>query len=247
MSSTTYTENQYDMCYPTGIEHHWWTVARNKLLANILRQEGGESRPFLEVGCGRGLVVKSLKDSGLNIRGVELADVRPTEGAQLLVDTNTDACDWATEHGSDITGLLLLDVIEHLPEPEEFLKKLVSSFPNLAVVVITVPTCKELWSNYDDYYGHHRRYSLKMLATLSQDLNWTTKSMGYFFRISYFPMLLMSLLGVKRNLSFTAPGKAMRPLHRLVSSLSHIEQSIIPRRIKGTSAYAVYHLNSAKQ
>ena len=238
---TTFSSHLYDMCYPPGIEHHWWTLARNRLLANILARESGNASAFLEVGCGKGLVVKSLNASGFNIHGVELADVKPVEGAQELVDSGIDAIDWPIERRSQITGLLLLDVIEHLPEPEEFLTKLQMSFPNLDVIIITVPTCQEIWSNYDSFCGHYRRYSLGMLEELAAELKWTTKSAGYFFRLSYVPMRLMSLLGVDRNTKINAPSKLMRPLHRLVSAACRVEEVLLPRTIRGSSAYGVYH------
>ena len=245
--NTTFSDHLYDMCYPPGIEHHWWTLARNRLLANILRSESSGTGIFLEVGCGKGVVVKSLKDRGFNIHGVELADVKPMEGAQLLVDSGTDACEWAIERRSQITGLLLLDVLEHLPEPEEFLKKLESSFPKLAVVIITVPTCQEIWSNYDSFCGHYRRYTLGMLEELATHLNWKTKSAGYFFRFPYLPMRLMSLLGVDRNTKINPPGRMMRPLHRLVSAACQLEQALMPGRIRGSSAYGVYYTDRVGQ
>ncbi len=239
--STTFSDYQYDLYYPPGIEHHWWTLARNRLLANILQREAGDNSAFLEVGCGKGLVVKSLKDCGFNIHGVELADVKPIEGARQFVDAGTDAFDWPVERRSEITGLLLLDVIEHLPEPEQFLKRLENNFPKLTVVIITVPTCQEIWSNYDAFSGHYRRYSLGMLRKLSTDLNWTTKSMGYFFRFPYLLMRLMSLLGIDRDTKIDPPGKSMRPLHGLVSVACRLEQALLPHRIRGSSAYAVYY------
>jgi hypothetical protein len=220
---TTFSDHLYDMCYPPGIEYHWWTLARNRLLANILRSESGGTGVFLEVGCGKGVVVKSLKDSG------------------------TDACEWAIERRSQITGLLLLDVLEHLPEPEEFLKKLESSFPKLAVIIITVPTCQEIWSNYDSFCGHYRRYTLGMLDELATHLKWKTKSAGYFFRFPYLPMRLMSLLGVDRNTKINPPGKMMRPLHRLVSAACQLEQALVPGRIRGSSAYGVYYTDRVGQ
>lgn len=244
---TTFSDHQYDLAYPLGIEYHWWTLARNRLLANILKREAGDAGVFLEVGCGRGVVVKSLRDRGFNIYGVELADVEPLEGMQLFVDSGTDACNWPIERRSEITGLVLLDVIEHLPEPEQFLRKLGSSFPNLAVVIITVPSCRELWSNHDSFYGHHRRYSLDMLEQLSMELKWITKSAGYFFRIPYLPMRLMSLLGIDRDTKLDPPRKSMRAIHRLLSSACHLEQTILPRYIRGTSAYAVYRLGRTGQ
>ncbi|CAA0098534.1 Uncharacterised protein [Halioglobus japonicus] len=173
--NTTFSDQQFELCYPEGIQFHWWNIARNRLLASILQREAGDNSVFLEVGCGRGPVVKGLREYGLNVHGVELADVQPIEGMQSFVDSGIDACDLPLERRSEITGLLLLDVIEHLPDPEQFLSKLVDSFPNLSVVIITVPTRKEIWSNFDDFYGHYRRYTLEMLNELAMQLNWATR------------------------------------------------------------------------
>lgn len=245
--NTTFSDHQYEMCYPPGIEHYWWNIARNRLLAEILKRESDKSSVYLEVGCGKGVVVKGLRDHGFNIFGVELADIEPIEGMQPYVDSDTDACNWAIERRSEITGLLLLDVIEHLPEPEKFLAKLEQTFPNLAVVIITVPARQELWSNYDTFYGHHRRYSLETLEQLSKDLNWTTKKAGYFFHTPYLPGRLMSLLGINRDTKIHSPKKAMRPLHRLLSSVFNLERKIVPQTVRGTSAYAVYRPKKAEQ
>jgi len=239
--TTTFSEHQYDMRYPLGIEHHWWTHARNQLLAKLLLRESGSTDSLLEVGCGRGVVVKSLKDSGFNIRGVELAEVKPMHGAQLLVESGTDAFELPLERRSEVTGILMLDVIEHLPDPEQFLKKLESSFPKLAVVIITVPACPELWSENDTFCGHYRRYTLDTLEQLSKDLNWTTKNAGYFFRLPYLPMRLVSLLGIHPAAKLNPPGKTTRSLHRLVSSACQLEEELLPPRIRGSSAYAVYY------
>jgi Methyltransferase domain len=245
--TTTFSEQQYEMCYPPGIESHWWTLARNQLLTNILRREAGGTGVFLEVGCGKGVVVKTLSDVGFNIRGVELADVTPVPSAQFLVDSGTDACELPIERRAQVTGLLLLDVIEHLPEPEQFLRRLEASFPKLEIVIITVPTCHEIWSNFDDFCGHYRRYTLAMLEALSTDLNWKIKSAGYFFRLSYLPMRLMSLLGINRNTTINAPRKVMRPLHRLVAAVCRLELALVPRQIRGSSAYAVYYPDKVRR
>lgn len=239
--STTFSDQQYDMAYPPGVEHHWWTTARNKLLADILEQESDGDSALLEVGCGRGVVVKSLRNYGFNMRGVELADVKPLDAVQTFVDYNTDACELSIERRAEVTGILLLDVIEHLPEPEQFLRKLEDSFPNLKVLIITVPACQEIWSNYDVYYGHHRRYSLETIDTLADDIGWTTQQSGYFFHTPYLPGRLMSMLGIDRGTKIASPGKASRYLHSLLSLLFRMEQAIVPRAIKGTSAYAVFH------
>ncbi len=238
--STTFSDHQYDMAYPPGVEHHWWTTARNKLLADLLRQ-GDNKACLLEVGCGRGVVVKSLRKYGFDVRGVELADVAPLSEVQDFVDSATDACELDPELRSSITGILLLDVIEHLPEPEEFLRKLQRSFPNLASLVITVPACQEIWSNYDVFYGHHRRYSLQTIDTLAKDIGWATQQSGYFFHLPYLPGRIMSLLGIDRGTKIASPGNLTRPIHHLLSLLFQMEQIIVPKTVKGTSAYAVFY------
>jgi 2-polyprenyl-3-methyl-5-hydroxy-6-metoxy-1,4-benzoquinol methylase len=213
----------------------------------LLKTESDTAGVFLEVGCGRGVVVKSLKDSGFDVHGVELADVTPVEGAEQMVDSGIDVFEWPIERREKITGLLLLDVIEHLPEPEQFLKRLESSFPKLRVVIITVPTRQEIWSNFDTLGGHYRRYTLEMLEQLSADIQWTLGNAGYFFRLPYLPMRVMSFLGIDRNTKFDPPATVLRPFHRLISGVCQIEQAVVPRRIRGSSAYAVYYPASAAQ
>ncbi|MCP4951566.1 MAG: class I SAM-dependent methyltransferase [Proteobacteria bacterium] len=241
--TTTYTDEQYELAYPPGIEHHWWSAARNKLIAKLLLEKCADGN-FLEVGCGKGVVVKGLRREGRDVRGVELANVQPLSGVEQWVDSGVDACDLALETRLAYDGLLLLDVIEHLPDPEEFLNKLVESFPNVSFVIVTVPAGRELWSNYDEFSGHHRRYSLDMLENMGATLGWTLDKAEYFFRLSYLPMRLMTLLGIDRRIKMVAPGKALRPLHRLVCAISRFEQALLPRGVRGSSAYAVYRVGA---
>jgi hypothetical protein len=88
---------------------------------------------------------------------------------------------------------------------------------------------------------------MESLEKLSADLSWTIQRAGYFLRISYLPMRLMAALGIDRNTRINPPSKAMRPLHRLVSLLCQLEQAFIPRRIRGSSAYAVFYPRRAER
>jgi len=137
--NTIYTADQYDTCYPPGIEKHWWTIARSAQVSRIVRAENKTGDVFLEVGCGKGLEVKALRTAGIDVYGVELADVQPLEGMESFVSSGMDAVQLPIAQREQVTGLLLLDVIEHLPDPITFLKKLESRFPKLSVVVIAVP------------------------------------------------------------------------------------------------------------
>lgn len=237
---TTFSDQQYDLYYPPGIERHWWNLARNRLLAGILEKDVKKPGVMLEVGCGRGVVVKDLDERGFEIRGVELAEVQPMKEAQSLVDAGTDVFDLPEEQRSMVSSLLLLDVLEHLPEDTEFLRNLANSFPNLSHVVVTVPARQELWSNYDAQVGHYRRYTLESLENMATELGWTLRKTGYFFRFSYLAMRLMSILGIKRSTQFEPPGKAARMFHGAVSVACGLEQRVLPGRVPGSSAFAVF-------
>ena len=167
--STAYSKLQYESNYPPGVEFHWWNLARSRIVSTIVKEENSAQAVFLDVGCGKGLAVKELRDAGIEAFGVELAEVSPLEAVRQFVHSGIDAVHLPLEQRNRVTGILLLDVIEHLPEPVVFLNALQQNFPNLSVVVVTVPACQELWSNYDIFYGHYRRYSTEMLQHLADE------------------------------------------------------------------------------
>jgi SAM-dependent methyltransferase len=238
--STVYTEDQYDTCYPPGIEKHWWTIARSAQVSRIVRAESNTGDVFLEVGCGKGLEVKALRNAGFDVYGVELAAVQPLEGMEPFVWSGVDAVNLPSVQRERITGLLLLDVIEHLPDPVAFLKKLESEFPKLSVVIIAVPASQDLWSNFDEYYGHYRRYTTQMLVELGHSLGWELKRSGYFFHLLYIPMRVLSWLGVERRTVMRAPGTILRWLHKLIAAVNSLDNYLLPPTVQGTSAFAVY-------
>ena len=233
---TEFSNNQFDSAYPDGIEHHWWFFARNRILARTINSFAGPKSCLLEVGCGRGIVVESLRDAGLDCSGVELAkNVRPAYTAEKHVRVGMDAVELSDTERQRYDTILLLDVIEHIPEPVPFLRNLVDAFPNLSRIVITVPARQELWSNYDEFYGHHRRYTLEMLETLSGELCWDLNRKSYFFHSVYLPAWLMAKLKKNRETHLKSPQGLNRLLHRLISYAMIFDYYLFPRHLSGTS------------
>ena len=154
---TAFDHEQFDTIYPEGVERHYWNRCRNQVIAEHLRRIRAEG-PLLEVGCGKGLVVHALRNAGFAITGVELAAVRPILEAAPYVRTATDARQLEVAQRNEVRTILLLDVIEHLEDPVAFLAELRSHFPALRHLLLTVPARQELFSNYDEFNGHFRRY-----------------------------------------------------------------------------------------
>jgi hypothetical protein len=235
-----FSGTQYDTAYPDGIERHWWTRARSRIVAQMLREAGGAREATLEVGCGRGAAVAGLRELGIDCRGVELAAVAPLPAVRAAVRTGCDARELPATERAGVASILLLDVLEHVADPAAFLAELRAAFPSARRLVVTVPARQELWSNYDDFYGHHRRYDLAMLRALGEGEGWRTRRCAYAFHALYPPARLMSALGLRRGVRLRAPRGAAVALHAALAALMVADWRLLPGSLPGSSAVACF-------
>jgi SAM-dependent methyltransferase len=230
-----FTSEQYVSAYPDGGEYHWWPLARNRVVQRVIVNGAKKNPRILDIGCGRGVVVKSLREAGFNCEGVEPSAVQPLAGVSGYVRSGLHAFDLPASERERYDTVLLLDVIEHLPDPFELLGRLTGSFPALSTVIVTVPARQELWSSYDEYFGHYRRYSMPMLLELATRLGWEIRHMQYFFHALYLPAWVLAGVGARRQTSIRPPRGVFKYLHRLVALGMSIDALLLPRRVVGTS------------
>jgi len=240
---TEFSDDQFDQAYPDGIENHWWILARNRIITSVIKKFTGADAVVLDVGCGRGIVVKYLRDEGIDCTGVELARANPVLSVRDHVRVGIDAWDLSFTERMRYDTILLLDVIEHVPEPAAFLQHLSDGFPNLSHFIITVPARQELWSNYDECYGHCRRYSLESLKSISIALGADYLWGSYFFHLAYPVCWAAAHLAKKRETKLHAPQGIGKWLHKLISSVMILDYYILPGRVPGMSALACFSLN----
>ncbi|MBM0740839.1 class I SAM-dependent methyltransferase [Phormidium sp. CLA17] len=240
---TEFRDDQYQLCYPEGVENHWWHLARNRLLEQHLRKLSKQNAAILDVGCGCGITVKYLRSKAINCFGVEPAEARPLKNMDQYIYVGKKAEDLPEIERNRYSLLLLLDVVEHIADPGIFLKDLVALFPNLTHVIITVPACPELWSNYDEFYGHYRRYSISMIERLSQQLNWQLVWNFYFFQLLYLPARLITKTGQKRAIEMKAPEGVSKRIHSLISYILTVTNYTHFLGLPGTSITACFSLS----
>ena len=133
-------------------------------------------------------------------------------------------------------GLLLLDVLEHIAEPIDFLRGVRSAYPTARVLIVTVPARSELWSNYDEYFGHFRRYSIRTLDAELRGASFANVRARYLFRALYPVMLGIKLSRGRRSTTTRAPDNA--GLHRFIADCFGVEDRLLPGYIAGTSIIA---------
>lgn len=187
---------------------HPWEVARASFFRGVVREARSLDRPLavLDVGAGDGYLATAL-----------YAELPP--GSRLVCyDAHYCDADLAayaatappgvsftrTPPGERFDVLLLLDVIEHVPDDAEFLHGLTRD--NLAeggTVVISVPAWQPLFSKHDEALRHYRRYSPAQLRRVVAAEGLVVGKQGGLFH----SLLLPRFLTVAREGSLRRLGK----------------------------------------
>lgn len=234
--TTQWDEEQLALGFPPGIENHYWYLGRNWILRQVLKKHGvaGNTR-LLDVGCGRGVTVDYLRRCGFSCDGVELSVTHVLESVVEFVAVGKQAQELDAENRLNFEVLLLLDVLEHIQDVKVWLQELLGGFPNAEHLVVTVPANPCLWTNYDEFVGHFRRYRLEDLSAVAEDVGWEAVELRYFSRVLYLPLRLLAILGINRPLGFHAPSRLELGLHRILAATMFVDYRIVSRRIRGTS------------
>jgi SAM-dependent methyltransferase len=237
MQQSEFSGSQYQEAYPEGVENHFWHLARNRLIATTLRRALPDAGRVLEIGCGPAIVLRHLRKIGVDCWGCELGEPPVPESLRPFVFVQQDCLLLDPEFRRGVDALLLFDVLEHIEEDVGFLRALAEGFPNSRTLIMTVPARAELWSNYDEHYGHFRRYDRARLATVLTEGGFTLLHDRYFFHELYVPVLLATKMPAQRETEIRSPTNL--GLHRLLAGASGLCSSILPPGLPGTSLIAV--------
>ena len=244
-SGTGFTASEYASNYPDGMDRHFWNRARNRVIERRVRRALAVAPGrVLDIGCGRGIVVDHLRRWGVDCSGVEISQAPPLNAAVAShLQMGCDIADLPADVRQIVRVGLLLDVLEHLPDPNTFLHRCRTILPGLKALVITLPARQELWSNYDEHYGHFQRHRLEDLPGLLLALPVRSLDTSYFFHGLYPPMLILNRLGCQRSFEFRPPGGGLvGVVHRIMGGVFSLEDRLVPRRWPGTSLIALAEL-----
>jgi len=162
LDSADYPSEGFDVTVAVE-ERSFWCRTRNRILHSVLDRFAPRGRrlQLLEVGCGTGNVLSSLRHrSELSLTGSEiyLSGLRHARRRHQGIDfIQLDATDIPFREDYDIVGAF--DVIEHIEADDVVLAQVRSALRPGGLLLVTVPQYQWMWSSLDELVHHKRRYS----------------------------------------------------------------------------------------
>jgi SAM-dependent methyltransferase len=220
----------YGQRYRDLYRHHWWWRVREEVILQELRRsrpEVGWGR-ILDIGCGDGLFFDELAHLG-EVEGVE-PDVRLLDPAgpwRHAIHAVPFDERFNPPHRYDL--ILLLDVLEHLREPEIALTHAIRLLAPRGTVLVTVPAHQWIWTRHDEINRHVRRYDRRSFRALAAASGLEVTRERYLFQWLVLAKLLV------RGIEFLVPGTPgvpgipPAPLNTLIEAVTRVEQAITAR------------------
>lgn len=177
----------------TRRERFWWYVGRRHLFEGLLRRRLSGPVPVgMDAGCGPGTNETLYAGTAarwlcLDVDRESFSRWAPGPGCQGSL-AHLSALP-IREGAVDL--ILLLDVLEHLPEERTALTEVWRSLKPDGILLASVPAFMALWSWHDEQAGHHRRYRLRELRTLVADAGFEEVDALYFNSFLALPIYLV--------------------------------------------------------
>jgi len=221
----------------------WWFLGRRRILRDVIATllPPNLTTTVIDVGCGTGANIAALAD-----------DYRC-----IGIDTSADAIEFARQRFPKVTfftgiaprdlgeeagyahALLLMDVLEHVPDDRAVLKPLIHAAHPGALILITVPADMKLWSSHDVGLLHYRRYDPDMLQKAWAGLPVELVAMTHFCSRLYPLARLQRGLGTVREKLSPLPAKRnwdmkvpAGPMNRLLERTFAGESSVVVETVR---------------
>lgn len=145
-------------------------IKRLNFILATLRDRLPKGSVVLDVGCGNGVISRSLGDNGYNVLGIDVSDKAIEKAISLNTSPNVSfkvlSAEQLVAEGKKYDAVICSEVLEHLHQPDVLLKTLYHSLSENAVLIVTVPNGK----------GPRESFVTKPVIALQKKNNITWKS-----------------------------------------------------------------------
>jgi SAM-dependent methyltransferase len=238
-----------DEWFDFAVAEHFWFQWRFRAIRETL---GGErlDEPILEVGCGNGAARGQIEQhfgchvDGCDVNAAALRKALPGRGDLYFYDIHQRRPEWRGHFGT----VFLLDTLEHVRDPERFLKSIAYHLKPTGRVLITVPALQFLYSRYDEVDGHAKRYSLTVLRRELRAAGFSLERHTY-WGLSLIPVIWARKLVLRFTPLDHAIAVGFQPRFRAVDkflrALMDVECWLCPRAPVGVALVVLARLERA--
>ena len=219
---------EYARRYRELYERHWWWRAREQFVLEVVRRHlsPGGARSILDVGCGDGLLFDRLAQFG-EVQGVESDPtlVGPANPHRYRIHIGPFDASFAP--GKRYGLILMLDVLEHLPDPADALRRAVDLLASDGLLVVTVPAFRLLWTTHDVLNHHYTRYTRRGFMALARAAGVRVTHAVYFFHWLFPAKLVTRLIEAITHPRPSAPRVPPGWVNETLYRLSRLEQRLL--------------------
>ena len=211
---------------------HWWFTARRRIVSALIEKQA-PLRPdarILEVGAGTGSNLAMLQRYGM------VEAIEPDDQARALASRRGGIKVWGgllpdgvpLEDGRyDL--IVLLDVLEHIPDDAGTLKVLARKLAPGGRLLLTVPSTPWLWNAHDVAHHHRRRYTAAVLKKVLAGNGFRLRHMSHFNSILFPAIVGARVIGKLTGREGGDDAMPPAPLNRLLSGLFAAERHWVVR------------------
>ncbi len=230
----------YAAAYPRLYADHWWWRAREDMLLRKIRRllSNVPDARILDVGCGAAMFFDALEPFG-HVEGVESDRAAAERSGRWRGRIVVGDLDETYTPTAPFDLILMLDVLEHIAQPERVLARARQILRPNGRVLITVPAFTWLWTSHDEMNHHVARYSTGELSDIVTGSGLVALETGYLFQSLVLPKLLVR---VKESLFRDRPRLPTIPppaINSLIQAWCRLEHRVAGRLPFGGSAFAV--------
>jgi|688.fasta_scaffold289003_1 SAM-dependent methyltransferase len=157
----------------------FWAQARLVAIKKAMSSNGASQ--IVEVGAGGGAVCVALAHDNFTVFAIEPhwngANAIANSGVPVLVGFLNEA----NFPDECIPNYGTFDVLEHLTEPAEMLRKMHRTLNADGRLYLTVPVGQWLWGSLDETLGHQRRFSKRSMRQLLERNGFVPEQEEYLF------------------------------------------------------------------
>jgi 2-polyprenyl-3-methyl-5-hydroxy-6-metoxy-1,4-benzoquinol methylase len=144
-------------------------IKRLNFIIDVLQKRLPSGAEVLDVGCGNGVISRSLGEKGFTVKGVDVSEKAITRARELNKFPNVRfevvSAEQLVADGHRYHAVICSEVLEHLNEPGKLLKVLHQLLHQDGVLIVTVPNGK----------GARELFVTRPVIALQKRNNWMWK------------------------------------------------------------------------